>query len=275
MKVLHRALPLAGCVLATVPAHGDSLQVGYSGDTVGIGQAARIGYSSADGVSGGQLRLGMRYMPDPTRPLPNVQLEPMVALTIADERAKKLDRKEAQAGARLIFGMYGYLDAALAAGVDRRSDAHYDGLRATGMLLPERISGTFAALRDRGWQFRPKGGAYVERMRHSADPEAEPDGRVSGAWLGIDAAWLPATLPRHAAGYRNRFTRDFSASGARQRGTYRFHAVSYTYQFSDPNKQAAGKPTVSLTIERAIGADPVEGTRQRHATTAVYLGFQL
>jgi hypothetical protein len=32
---------------------------------------------------------------------------------------------------------------------------------------------------------------------------------------------------------------------------------------------------VSLTMERAVGADPVEGTRVRHATSAVFLGFQL
>lgn len=243
-----------------------SLHVGYGAQPDRIGEPGRIGYSSADGKDGAQLHFGVQYKPGQAV-LGGLQWEPYVGLSLADEPARKLDRKDIEIGARAI-APFGYADMAVLVGTDRRSGATRDGAWLRALVTPERFGGFWRRVHDAGVSVRPQAGMYVERLRHSDDPLAAPDGRASGVWAGLGLEYATARLPRDSMGYRNRFVRDVSVGGARMRERHRFHAFHYTHLFYDPNVEGrAGVPRISLTIERAIGSDPIDDSRERHATT--------
>jgi len=257
---------------ANTPAQ--SVFVGYSANPEDILAPARVGYSSADGSAGAQLHFGVLYQPPPFKAAA-IQWEPFVGVTVADEPARKLDRKELRLGARALVP-FGYADMSFVTAADRRTGAGKDGARIDVTILPENAGGIWRRAQQLGVFIRPRIGSYVDRQRHTDDPVAAPDGRATGVWAGIDIDYAPLVIPRSTFGYRNRFLRDVSVSGARLRERHRLHAFHYTHLFYDPNEAPEpGKPRLSLTIERAIGSDPIEGSRERHATTGIYLGFQL
>ena len=263
-------------LLAAVPVLAMAqLQVQLTPEGEGAKEAAQVGYANDDGVSGGQVQLALRYAMPASVLQSGSQIEPYVGLSVADGRTLGVDTKAVHAGFRYVWGS-GYVDTGLTASVDRLNGGQFQTAKTSAIMTPEQFSDWFSGAQMKGWFIRPKFGAYYEHRRDSENLIVAPNGGVTVAWLGLNIAYSSHESPQNSLSYRTQFTHDLATSGDRSKEHFRYHNFAYTRLFYNPLlPKRPGETLLSLTVERRIGADPINVSRERHSATAVYLGIEL
>lgn len=126
-----------------------------------------------------------------------------------------------------------------------------------------------------GWIIRPKLGLYYLKTQQTDSPASAPPGSAAGTWLGLEADLYPSFSARTKLSYAGKFAHDAHASGDRLRDNYRKHTFSAEYLLYNHIDPPKGRPQFSLTLNRSLGADPLDGSPAKKSSTGLYLGMKL